>query len=161
MKKGTHLTGTKKITRTMKTDHSVHFTISWGFGVFLSLVTTVAAALQPYPDKPVTIAVPFSPGGGTDIGARLIAQKLIAKWGQTIIVDNRRGAGGFVGADLVAKAKSDGYILLVGNVGTQAIKQSFDKMPYAADITPASRKAIIERDRARYGKVIINRAIKV
>ena len=117
----------------MTTNHSAHFTISRGFGVFLSLVVTAAFAQQPYPTKPVTIVVPFSPGGGTDIGARLIAQKLTAKWGQTVIVDNRAGAGGLVGADLVAKAKPDGYTLLVGNVGTQAINQSLYKMPYNAD----------------------------
>ena len=117
----------------MKTDHSIHFTFSLGFGVLLTLAATTALAQQPYPTKPVTIVVPFSPGGGTDIGARLIAQKLTAKWGQTVIVDNRAGAGGLVGADLVAKAKPDGYTLLVGNVGTQAINQSLYKMPYNAD----------------------------
>ena len=99
----------------------------------LVFLTNSALAQQPYPTKPVTIVVPFSPGGGTDIGARLIAQKLTAKWGQTVIVDNRAGAGGLVGADLVAKAKPDGYTLLVGNVGTQAINQSLYKMPYNAD----------------------------
>ena len=117
----------------MKISQKERFTLRFGFGVLLSLVATATFAQQPYPSKPVTIVVPFSPGGGTDIGARLIAQKLTAKWGQTVIVDNRAGAGGLVGADLVAKAKPDGYTLLVGNVGTQAINQSLYKMPYNAD----------------------------
>ena len=98
-----------------------------------------------YPSKPVTVVVPFSPGGGTDIGARLIAQKLTAKWGQSVIVENRAGAGGLVGADLVAKAKPDGYTLLVGNVGTQAINQSlYAKMPYNADTAFAPISMIAE-----------------
>ncbi len=117
----------------MKTNPSKRITISLGFSALLSLVATAVFAQQPYPTKPVTIVVPFSPGGGTDIGARLIAQKLTAKWGQTVIIDNRTGAGGLLGADLVAKAKPDGYTLLVGNVGTQAINQSLYKMPYNAD----------------------------
>ncbi|MBL8310729.1 MAG: tripartite tricarboxylate transporter substrate binding protein [Burkholderiales bacterium] len=99
---------------------------------------------QPYPSKPVTVVVPFSPGGGTDIGARLIAQKLTAKWGQSVIVENRAGAGGLVGAELVAKAKPDGYTLLVGNVGTQAINQSLYKMPYNADTAFAPISMIAE-----------------
>ena len=84
-----------------------------------------------YPNRPVTLVVPFAPGGGTDIGARLIADKLTRKWGQSVIVDNKSGAGGVVGVDIVAKAKADGYTLLFGNVGTQSINPSlYKKLPY-------------------------------
>lgn len=110
----------------------------------LTAALALAAHAQPYPSKPVTVVVPFSPGGGTDIGARLIAQKLTAKWGHSVIVENRAGAGGLVGADLVAKAKPDGYTLLVGNVGTQAINQSLYKMPYNADTAFAPISMIAE-----------------
>ena len=100
------------------------------------LVTTLlapAAALAQaaYPAKPVTLIVPFSPGGGTDITARTVATKLTATWGQTAIVENRPGAGGIIGADAVAKAKPDGYTLLIANVGTQAINPFlYAKLPY-------------------------------
>ena len=93
-----------------------------------------AQALDNYPIRPVTIVVPFPPGGGTDVGARLVAQKLSLKWGQPVIVENRGGAAGRLGADLVAKAKPDGYTLLVGNVGTQSVNPAlYKKMPYDAD----------------------------
>ena len=65
--------------------------------------------------------MPFSPGGGGDTGARMLAQKLAEKWGQPVVVENKAGAAGMVGADLVSRAKPDGYTLLVGNIGTQAI----------------------------------------
>ena len=93
-----------------------------------------APAAEPYPSRPVTIIVPFPAGGGTDLGARLLAQKLAQKWGQGVVVDNRGGAAGLVGADLVAKARPDGYTLLIGNVGTQSINPSlYKKMPYDPD----------------------------
>ncbi len=111
----------------------------------LGALVSFPSYAQSYPTKPVTVIVPFSPGGGTDIGARLIAQKLTAKWGQSVIVENRAGAGGLVGADLVAKAKPDGYTLLVGNVGTQAINQSlYTRMPYNADTAFAPISMIAE-----------------
>ncbi len=96
--------------------------------------STCAQALDNYPIRPVTIVVPFPPGGGTDVGARLVAQKLSLKWGQPVIVENRGGAAGRLGADMVAKAKPDGYTLLVGNVGTQSVNPAlYKKMPYDAD----------------------------
>lgn len=115
------------------------------FAAVLATITASISCAQAFPSKPVTVVVPFSPGGGTDIGARLIAQKLTAKWGQSVVVENRAGAGGLVGADLVAKAKPDGYTLLVGNVGTQAINQSlYTKMPYNADTAFAPISMIAE-----------------
>ena len=91
------------------------------------------ASAPAWPTRPVTVVVPFAPGGGTDIAGRLLAVRLGQKWGQTVVVDNRTGAGGVVGADLVAKAKPDGYTLLIGNVGTQSINPSLYKLTYDAD----------------------------
>ena len=86
-----------------------------------------------YPARAVTLVVPFPPGGGTDTGARIVAQKLGAKWGQTVVVENKGGAAGMIGADMVAKSRPDGYTLLMGNIGTQAINPSlYKKMPYDA-----------------------------
>ncbi len=84
----------------------------------------VLAQTAPWPQRPVTMVVPFPPGGGTDTGARLIAQKLTQKWGQQVVVDNKGGAAGQIGVEAVAKAKADGYTLLMGNVGTQSINPS-------------------------------------
>ena len=102
----------------------------------VSLPLAAAAQNAPapaWPTRPVTVVVPFAPGGGTDIAGRLLAVRLGQKWGQTVVVDNRTGAGGVVGAELVAKAKPDGYTLLIGNVGTQSINPSLYKLTYDAD----------------------------
>ncbi len=95
---------------------------------------SLGAAAQTYPTRPVTLVVPFPPGGGTDTGARIVAQRLTAKWGQQVVVENKGGAAGAIGADLVAKAKADGYTILMGNIGTQAINPSlYKKLPYDPD----------------------------
>ncbi|MBI2769430.1 MAG: tripartite tricarboxylate transporter substrate binding protein [Burkholderiales bacterium] len=87
-----------------------------------------------WPARAVTIVVPFPPGGGTDTGARLVAQKLSLRWGQPVVIDNKPGAAGVVGVDFVSKAKPDGYTLLMGNIGTQSINPSlYKKLPYNAD----------------------------
>jgi tripartite-type tricarboxylate transporter receptor subunit TctC len=103
-------------------------------------VTSVAVAQVPaYPSKPVRLVVPFPAGGTTDILARAVAQKLAETWGQSVIVDNRPGAGGNIGTELVAKAPPDGYTLLMGTVGTHAINASvYSKLPYdpVKDFTP-------------------------
>ena len=92
------------------------------------------AQAQAWPAKPVTIVVPFAPGGGTDIGTRIVAQKLSQLWGQSVVVDNRAGAGGNVGLDVVSRARPDGYMLLTGNVGTQSINPTlYKKLSYNPD----------------------------
>jgi tripartite-type tricarboxylate transporter receptor subunit TctC len=98
---------------------------STAFAAVLCLSLAAGAAqAQSYPSRQVTLVVPFPPGGGTDTGARIVAQKLGQKWGQTAIVENKGGAAGAIGADYAAKAKPDGYTLLMGNIGTQAINPS-------------------------------------
>jgi tripartite-type tricarboxylate transporter receptor subunit TctC len=103
------------------------------------LATLLAAgglvhAQDAWPTKPVTIVVPFAPGGGTDIGTRIVAQKLSVLWGQSVVVDNRGGAGGNVGLDYVSRAKPDGYTLMTGNVGTQSINPTlYKKLSYNPD----------------------------
>jgi len=93
-----------------------------------------AFAQAGFPSRPVTLVVPFPPGGGTDTGARLIAQKLSTRWCQQVVVENKGGAAGQIGADLVAKAKPDGYTILMGNIGTQAINPAlYTKLPYDPD----------------------------
>ena len=92
-----------------------------------------------YPSKPVHIVVTFTPGGAPDILARVLADKLGQQWGQSVIVDNKPGAGGNIGADAVAKAPGDGHMLVVGTVGTHAINGAlYKKMPYdmVKDFTP-------------------------
>jgi tripartite-type tricarboxylate transporter receptor subunit TctC len=101
------------------------------------LACTLAAPVQaqiPWPNKPVTIVVPFAPGGGTDIGTRIVAQKLSQLWGQSVVVDNKGGAGGNVGLEIASRAKPDGYTLLTGNVGTQSINPTlYKKLNYNPD----------------------------
>jgi len=105
----------------------------------------VHAQAGDYPNRPVTLVVPFPPGGGTDTSARLIATRLSQKWGKSVIVDNKGGAAGMIGADFVAKAKGDGYTLLFGNIGTQAINPSLYKsMPYAPDTAFAPVSLVAE-----------------
>jgi tripartite-type tricarboxylate transporter receptor subunit TctC len=103
--------------------------------LLLALALPLAAAAQSgFPNRPVTLVVPFPPGGGTDTGARIVAEQLSKRWGQTVIVENKGGAAGQIGADLVAKARPDGYTLLMGNIGTQAINPAlYPKLPYDPD----------------------------
>ena len=104
--------------------------------VGLSLMGSAAAWAQAtaWPTKPVTIIVPFAAGGGTDIGTRIVAQRLSQLWGQSVVVDNRGGAGGNVGLEIVSRAKPDGYTLLTGNVGTQSINPTlYRKLNYNPD----------------------------
>jgi tripartite-type tricarboxylate transporter receptor subunit TctC len=102
-----------------------------------------AAIAQKYPAKPVRIVVGFQPGGGTDIAARVIAQKLTEAMGNSFVVDNRPGAAGNLAADLVAKAPPDGYAIFMAN-STIAIPSLFAKLPFdiRKDFTPLSNIAL-------------------
>jgi tripartite-type tricarboxylate transporter receptor subunit TctC len=89
------------------------------------------AFAQGYPAKPIRIVVPFTPGGTTDVLARAIGQKLTASWTQPVVVDNRPGAAGNIGSEVVAKAAPDGYTLLMGTVSTHGINPGlYSKLPY-------------------------------
>jgi tripartite-type tricarboxylate transporter receptor subunit TctC len=95
---------------------------------------TPALQAQDYPAKPIRLIIPYTPGGTADMLARTMGQKMAASLGQQIIIDNRPGAGGNIGADLAAKAASDGYTILMGTVATHAINPNlYPTMPYDAD----------------------------
>jgi tripartite-type tricarboxylate transporter receptor subunit TctC len=94
----------------------------------LSVAQTAASN---YPQKPIRMIVPFTPGGSTDILARSIGQELSKAWGQSVIIENIAGAGGSIGADKAAKSPADGYTLLMGHIGTLAVNPSlYPKLPY-------------------------------
>ena len=110
----------------------------------LLAVVCSGAFAQGYPVKPVRIVVPFAPGGATDIVTRLLAQKLTDAWGQSVIVENRGGAGGNIGGEAVATATPDGYTLLMtsGSIVT-ANQHVYKKMPFdpAKDLLPITNVA--------------------
>jgi len=111
-----------------------------------ALLAAPALAQGNWPTKLVRIVVPFAPGGTTDILARAVAAELSKGFGQQFVVDNRAGAGGNIGADLVAKAAPDGYTLLMGTVGTQSInKWLYTRMPFdpQKDFTPITLVAAV------------------
>ena len=99
----------------------------------LLLCATALASAQDYPVKPIRLIVPFPPGGGNDTVARAIAQQMGPALGQPVVIDNRPGAGGSVGADAVAKAPADGYTLFLAGVGSHAVNPNLhSKLPYDA-----------------------------
>ena len=110
-----------------------------------SLLPAAAAQAQPFPSKPARLVIPFPPGGPLDTVGRALAQKLSEAWGQPVVVDNRPGAGGNIGADLVAKSPPDGYTVVMGALSTHAVNPGlYPKMPYDAirDFAPITLVAI-------------------
>jgi tripartite-type tricarboxylate transporter receptor subunit TctC len=103
------------------------------------------AAAQTYPAKPVRIIVPQAPGGATDVFARFVGAKLAAKWGQPVVVENRAGAAGVVGTEVVAKSAPDGHTLLLTYAGSQAVNQTLYKsIPFDSvkDFQPVATLAV-------------------
>lgn len=99
----------------------------------LALPVAAAAAATDYPSRPVRFVVPYSPGGTSDALARIVGQKLVDAWGQQLVIDNRAGANGNIGSDIVAKAIPDGYTILLGTSGSNAVNPTlYRKMPYEA-----------------------------
>lgn len=110
-----------------------------GWAVAAAVLSTSALAQDNWPTQPVKLVVPFAPGGTSDVLGREIAARLQAQLKQTVIVDNKAGAGGVLGADSVAKAAPDGYTVLLGTIATHAINPALmPKMPYnaAKDFVP-------------------------
>ena len=119
-------------------------------GALMMMAGPGAAQAPAWPSKPVRIVVPFPPGGTTDIVARAIGVELQRLWQQPVIIENRAGAGGNIGAEIVAKSPPDGYTLLMGTVGTHAINQALfaqsgGKMPFdpVRDFVPVTLVASV------------------
>src|SRR5258706_12528519 len=115
-----------------------------------------ACLAQAYPSKPVRMIVGFPPGGGTDVVARVIAQKLTEWWGQPVTVENRAGATGTIGADVVAKSPADGYTLLMGHGNSTGIAPNlFPKLPYDPnrDFAPVAYVGYVPTPRALHPSV--------
>lgn len=115
-------------------------------GLLLAAVAPAALAQSAttYPDKPVRLVVPFSAGGALDVVGRLLGQKLTDAWGRPVVIDNRVGAGGNIGAEFVAKSAPDGYTLLMSSVTTMAINMSLTPKPpydFERDYAPVAMSA--------------------
>ncbi len=113
--------------------------------ITLLLFAGAASAAQDYPTKAVRLIVPFPPGGSTDLVARVVGQKMADAWGKQVVIDNRPGANGMIGSDIVAKANPDGYTIVLGTIGPMAINASLYKMPYdiLKDLAPITYTANI------------------
>jgi tripartite-type tricarboxylate transporter receptor subunit TctC len=89
------------------------------------------AAAQDYPNKPITLVVPFAPGGSSEVLSRMIGQKLTESWKQQVVIDNKPGGAGNIAMELVQRARPDGYTLILGHVGTLAVNPAmFARLPY-------------------------------
>ena len=129
----------------MKEISMSRFTMRFALLIALACMCAMTSAAtrtsESYPSRPIRLIVPFAPGGSNDILARTLAQQLTGRLGQTVVVDNRAGAGGIIGVETVAKATPDGYTLVMGHIGTHAVNPALYKnLPYDAvrDFTPVA-----------------------
>lgn len=128
-----------------------HFHFTFGprtlmrFSALAATVLALGAQAQTWPSKPISLVVPFPPGGTTDVLARALGEKLSPVLGQTVIVENKPGAGATIGADYVAKAKPDGHTLLVGSVHHTIATSVYPKLPYSfqKDLAPITTIAMV------------------
>ena len=104
------------------------FTVALAAGVMPLAANAQTPAA--WPTKPIRMVVPFAAGGTTDVVARMVGQKLAALWGQSVLIDNRAGAGGNVGADMVAKAPNDGYTILMASGSITINPHLYKNMPF-------------------------------
>src|SRR5690606_41510721 len=114
------------------------------FSIAVRYAAAAGVEAGAYPDRPIRLVVPFPPGATTDLLGRVFAARLADSLGRQVVVDNRPGAGGVIGSDVVAKAPADGYTLLFGTVGTQSINGSlYKQLPFDIDkdFTPLDRKS--------------------
>ena len=128
------------------------------FIVFIVFIANVSAQSQPYPNKPIKIISPFATGGIADTFSRVVGQGLSESLGQPVVVENKTGGGGNIGADFVAKAPADGYTLVMGNIGSHAVNPYLIKnMPYdpLKDFEPVAYVLDAE------GLLVVNPAIPV
>ena len=128
------------------------------FIVFIAFIVNVSAQSQPYPNKPIKIISPFATGGIADTFSRVVGQGLSESLGQPVVVENKTGGGGNIGADFVAKAPADGYTLVMGNIGSHAVNPYLIKnMPYdpLKDFEPVAYVLDAE------GLLVVNPAIPV
>ena len=128
------------------------------FIVFIAFIANVSAQSQPYPNKPIKIISPFATGGIADTFSRVVGQGLSESLGQPVVVENKTGGGGNIGADFVAKAPADGYTLVMGNIGSHAVNPYLIKnMPYdpLKDFEPVAYVLDAE------GLLVVNPAIPV
>jgi tripartite-type tricarboxylate transporter receptor subunit TctC len=108
--------------------------------LFAALAAAAAVHAQPYPNRPVKVIIPWPPGQATDLAARIVGDKLSQQLGQPFIMENKPGAGGSIGTDIVAKSAPDGYTLLAASSGPISIMPNLQKIPYdpLKDLAPAS-----------------------
>lgn len=119
---------------------------TWFAAALAAIALSVPAVAQDYPTKPVTLVVPFAPGGSSDVISRFVGQKLTEMWKQSVIIDNKAGGAGQIAMQAVARSAPDGYTLILGHIGTLAVNPSmFDKLSYdyKKEFLPVAMLAIV------------------